>query len=68
MSINAAMVGQPYQFDPKELNHIADRLGLKWYATPKPYASFHYPENTYLVVMTTADHVMRWLPEQETGV
>jgi hypothetical protein len=64
-----AIVGQPYgDIDGHRrelLDACASKLGLRWHAPPNPRASIWYPPRTLFIVMTLADVVVRWLPEQE---
>ena len=62
----AAIVMQPYDADLRRLTAAFAALGLRCQVPPNARASFWYPGWTLFAVVTKADVVVRWLPEQLT--
>jgi hypothetical protein len=71
--VGAAIAGQPYS-NLKQLKVDIDQMSQHYqgcilaHIAPMPYASFHYPGSTALVVITEPGVDVKWLPEQMSCV
>ena len=68
---NVAVVTQPYHYDRAHYDRpddarawFADR-GLAVHIPPDPFASFHFPGETFFIVITKTGAGVKWLPEQD---
>ncbi|MGB6399244.1 MAG: hypothetical protein WBF73_26740 [Bradyrhizobium sp.] len=71
----AAILTEPYDHVTMEdfalaekLDGLANACGVAWHIPPHRAASTWFPGYTISIVFTASGHVMRWLPEQLTGI